>query len=91
MTGALTSMKAGLVAPSAFGKVLASLAIAAGMMMYGCSNETTHSEAGKEQFKNVAENESKLLKAKGSRKGIGGPKSIKGKLADLDQEKTESQ
>jgi hypothetical protein len=76
------------------GKVLATLAIAAGMMMYGCGpGDSQRSEAAKQQFKAVTENESKLLKArgKGSRKGIGAPKSIKGKLADLDKEKTESQ
>jgi len=91
MTGELTSMKAGLWAPGAFGKVLATLTIAAGMMMYGCSNDTARSDAAKAQFKNVTENESKLLKAKGkgTRKGVGGPKSIKGKLADIEKDKTE--
>jgi hypothetical protein len=86
-------MKAGLLAPGAFGKVTATLAIAAGMMMFGCSNETTRSEAAKEQFKNLSETEANLLKGKGkvTRKGVGGPKSIKGKLADFDKDKTEGQ
>jgi len=93
MNGALTSMKEGLVVPGALGKALATLAIAAGMMMYGCSGETQRSEAAKEQFKNISETESKLLKGKGkvTKKGGGIPKSIKGKLADIEKDKTEGQ
>jgi len=86
-------MKESLAAPGAPDKVLATLAIAAGMMMYGCSQETHRSEAAKEQFKNISETEAKLLKgkSKGTRKGFGSPKSIKGKLADVEQEKTKDQ
>jgi hypothetical protein len=86
-------MKESLAALGAFGKILATLAITAGMMMYGCSKETERSQVAKEQFKNINETEANLLKGKGkgSRKGFGSPKSIKGKLADIDKEKTEGQ
>jgi len=89
----MTSMKKILLVPGALGKVLATLAMAAGMMMYGCSGETQRSEAAKEQFKNISETESKLLKgkAKVARKGTGIPKSIKGKLADIEKDKTENE
>lgn len=86
-------MKASLVASSSIGKILTTSAFIAGMTMYGCSRETERSEAAKEQFKNISETEAKLLKgkSKGSRKGFGSPKSIKGKLADIEQGKTEDQ
>lgn len=84
-------MKESLVSPGGLTKVLATLTMSAGLMMYGCSGETPRSESAKEQFKKISENESKLLKGKGTRKGIGGPKSIKGRLADIDKEKTEGQ
>jgi len=89
----MTSMKDSLVATGAFSKVLATLAIAVGMAMYGCSGETQRSEASKEQFKNISETEAKLLKGKAqvTKKGTGIPKSIKGKLADFDKSKTEDQ
>jgi hypothetical protein len=83
-------MKARLAASGAFGKILATLAITAGMTMYGCSKHAERSLAAKEQFKSVGETDAKLLKPKGraARKGFGAPKSIKGKLADLEKEKT---
>jgi hypothetical protein len=86
-------MKQSLVASGAFGKILATLAITAGMMMYGCSRETERSQAAKDQFKNINETEANLFKGKGkaTKKGFGMPKSIKGKLADVDKEKTEGQ
>jgi hypothetical protein len=93
MTGELTSMKESLGASGAFGKILATLAITAAMMMYGCSKEGERSQVAKEQFKNISDTENKLLKGKGkvTRKGAGAPKSIKGKLADIEKEKTEGQ
>jgi hypothetical protein len=93
VTGALTSMKESLMASGALGKILATLAIAAGLMMYGCSKESERSESSKEQFKNISETESRLLTSKGkvTRKGAGAPKSIKGKLAGIEKENTEGQ
>ncbi len=70
-------------------KVLAALTVGLGLMFLGCSGKPERSEAAKTQFKQVAESESKLLKqkgAKGLRKGIGAPKSIKGKLGNLEGE-----
>jgi hypothetical protein len=85
-------MKASL-APSSVGKFLTTLAITAGMTMYGCSRETERSEAAKQQFKSVGDTETKLLKGrgKGVQKGFGPPRSIKGKLADIDKEKEAEQ
>ena len=86
-------MRKRLVASGAFSKALAALTVLAGMMIYGCSGETPRSETAKEQFKNTKEIETSLLKGKGkgTKKGIGGPRGIKGKLADIDKEKTEDQ
>jgi hypothetical protein len=69
-------------------KAVASLVVACGLTSPGCTGEAQRSEAAKQQLKQVAESESKLLKqkdAKGLRKGVGGPKSIKGKLGDLEK------
>ncbi len=58
-------------------KVLASLAVASGLLFWGCSGEAERSDAANNQKKQVAETESKLLKqkgGKGARKGFGAPR-----------------
>jgi hypothetical protein len=89
----MNSMTECPVASGAMGKILATLTIAAGMMMYGCSGGTERSQAAKDQFKSTNEIDAKLLKgkSKGTRKVGGGPRGIKGKLADIDKEKPEGQ
>jgi len=65
------------------------LAAASGLMLLGCSGQAERSQAAKDQFKQVVENESKLLKQKGAgglKRGFGAPKSIKGKLGGLEKE-----
>ena len=75
------------------GKILTTLAISAGVAMFGCSGGVERSQTAKDQFKNNSDTEAKLFKGKIQRtkKGGGIPKSIKGKLADIDKEKTEDQ
>ena len=76
------------------GKILSILAISTGVAMFGCSGQAERSQTTKDQFKNISETEANLLKGKGKGRGnkkAGALKSIKGKLADIEKEKTEGQ
>ncbi len=75
------------------GKIFTTLAISGAVAIFGCSGEAERSQTTKDQFKNISDTESKLFKGKSrtSKKGGAMPKSIKGKLADIDKEKTEGQ